>query len=52
MDDRGRKSQRRLRHAAAGAVATPATTRSKTAEDQGARDKRADCPEELIEGTI
>jgi hypothetical protein len=51
MDARGRKSQRRLSHAAAGTAVTPATAGSKTADDQGARDERAYLPEELMEGT-
>jgi hypothetical protein len=41
MDARGRKSQRRLSHAAAvGTAITPATAGSKSADDQDARDKR------------
>jgi hypothetical protein len=51
MNTGGSKSQCGLRHAVAGTAATPATTGSETADDQGADDKRAYTPEELMEGT-
>src|ERR1700692_874601 len=51
MNAGGRKSQCGLRHAVAGTAATPATTRSETADDQDADDKRGYAPEERMDGT-